>query len=139
MVRRIVDVTTPNQMTPNDTRYERRYNRALPVLVCPSKKEKPSLDQLYVGITQDFSDSGMGLISPQVISSLEYIIGVWPVHENVPDPIFFLCKLAHHQRMTPDFWFAGLVIEKHLLLGSRGKYAKLNQATRELLRPIFED
>ena len=134
VMRHIVDVTTPNKSTPNDTRADRRYNRSLAVLMVPSKDTKPFLSEAYVAITQDFSDSGVAVISPRPISHLQYIVSVWPPADNVPEPIFLACVLAHHHQFAPDFWFAGLEVSQVLPASTRGDAGKLRELARAALR-----
>ena len=134
VMRQIVDITTPNKGVPDDTRVDRRYNRSLPVLMVPSKGKKPILSEGFVGITQDFSDSGVAIISPRPIKHLEYIVSVWPYDDNVPEPYFLYCKLAHHHPFAPDFWFAGLEVVEVLSPSTRGDAGRVRELARMALR-----
>ena len=51
-IRRLCDVTTPNLPVLDNSREEDRFNRSLPVIICPWADDKPVIDQLTVAITR---------------------------------------------------------------------------------------
>jgi hypothetical protein len=87
-MRRIVDLTTPHLLRPNENRNENRYNRGLPVAFCPWVGGRPDTSVLALGFTKDLSDSGLSILTTTEIKSEDVVYTI------IVDP-----------EITSGFWF----------------------------------
>ena len=88
-MRRIIDLTSPNRPRADDSRHDMRYNRSIPVICCPWRKNKPDTTQLTVGITKDLTDSGMGIITTCDLQAEEIVVMVELPQSDTNEPWIF--------------------------------------------------
>lgn len=137
-IRKIVDVTTPNRPVGYDQRMDRRYNRTLPVVICPSVDDRPDVRSSLMGISQDFSDHGLAVISSEPIPEAEYFVAVWPAHEECTEPTFFRVNLVSCRNFAHGFWSNGFLVTEVMNVEHRDKLAQFKQVAVTALRPAPE-
>ena len=87
-MRRIVDLTTPALLRANEVRDETRYNRGLPVALCPWIDDRPDTSIVALGFTKDLSDHGLSLLTTTELKN--------------EDVVF---TIAVDQEISSEFWF----------------------------------
>lgn len=138
-VRRIIDLTTPNKPTPDDQRYELRYNRTMPVLLHPWLKSRPNLQRTSIGITKDISDRGMGLIAISELTARQYVITLWPRNESVDEPYHFIANLRDIRKLSLGMWTVGFEFEDLLHSAAPKWVESLNDIARQALLPDADE
>jgi len=133
-IRRVIDVTTPNRMTPQEGRRELRYNRSFPVTYCPWKKDTVFVEEVSIAFTQDLSDHGLGILSVQPIEYDELVVSVWPDPVALSDPYHFLASVRDRRSAAAGIWAIGLMIEGFLNESHRYELASLDKIARNVLQ-----
>jgi hypothetical protein len=131
-IRRLIDLTAPNRpaFEGNELRCENRYCRALPILLSPIIDNIPILSESFAGTTQEFSDSGLRLITQERLTADEYCASIWP---RVPDqlsPLHIVCKTREFQQITANMWSTGLQVMWMLDIEDKLASRKLDQLAR---------
>ena len=108
-IRRICDLTTPNLMTQTISgRSENRYNRAIPTLLSPWKRDQPVVEGSTICLTCDLSDRGVGLVLSKPSNFEKVLIGYWIPSTNMPEPWFFIGEVKRTHAMGGGFWALGV-------------------------------
>jgi hypothetical protein len=138
-LRRLCDLTTPNAMrlAPDGRgqRSEDRYNRCLPALICPWTERGPVADACLLGLTRDFSDRGIGLVSAENVTSERVVVGFFVRSDVMPEPWFFLGAVVRSVPICGHFWSLG--VEFHALANAEHpeKLGELRELATSLLQP----
>jgi hypothetical protein len=135
IMRRLVDVTTPNVSMVEEMRMERRYNRTLPVMVAPSVKGRPDGNALSHAVSHDFSDRGLAIISSTPLSGEEFFVSVWPMSKAFDEPLHLKCALCSCHPISTVFWSCGFSVLEIMNLHQRTVVASLDAIARKTLRP----
>jgi hypothetical protein len=111
-VRRLIDATSPNRPTlvGDELRSENRYCRSFPILLTPMKDNLPILNESFAGVTQEFSDSGLSLITLEILTADEYCASIWPRISEQQSPLHIVCQTRTSQKLTANMWTTGLQI-----------------------------
>ena len=126
-IRKICDCTTPNNThSPNITRTENRYNRTIPVVLCPWINDKPVMEHASIVLTKDMCDRGVGIILQRPLNDDEVAIGFNIGEPSMQEPWFFRAKVQRNYAIGGGFWLAGLELEE-----------LLNDVYRHELGPIW--
>ena len=72
-MRRILDLTTPRMRT-DEKRINSRYNRGLPVAICPWSQGKPVVSELILCMTRDLSDNGISVLTTSDIDFFDEVV-----------------------------------------------------------------
>ena len=89
-MRRICDFSVPNRCHAiEQPRSENRYNRTLPVLLCPWDEGRPLAEQAMFAITKDISDRGVSVVTAGPIEGAFAVAFALPASE-ANEPWFFL-------------------------------------------------
>ncbi len=75
-LRRIMDLTTPGLVREDENRVHSRYNRGLPVAICPWDGSQPDTETLALGFTRDISDGGLSLLTTTELKSDEVVFAI---------------------------------------------------------------
>ncbi len=89
-MRRIIDLTSPNRPRADDGRHDLRYNRSIPVVCCPWRKNRPDTSQVTVGITKDLTDVGMGVITTCDLEADKIAVMIELDNSDAPEPWMFV-------------------------------------------------
>jgi hypothetical protein len=126
-IRRIIDLTIPNKTdSGNLPRYENRYNRSVPVLLCPWKDDEPLLSETIVAITKDIADRGIGIILTQPFAAETMVLGFCLDEVTALEPWFFLGVRRHNIAIGGDFWLLGIELTEFI-----------SETCREQLEPLI--
>ena len=135
-IRRIIDVTTPNRPMPDDQRFELRYNRTLPVLLHPWVNGKPVFGSTSIGFTRDLSDRGIGLIAISEPTAPQYVVSIWPHHEEIEEPYHFIATLCEARVHALGMWTTGFELDELLNATAPKWLIKLNDVAEKALLPL---
>ena len=136
-IRRLCDVTTPNLSVADNNRSEDRFNRSLPVIICPWVDDAPVIEQLTVAITRDLSDQGVGLIRNEPLTAEEVVVGFWLEGDNMDEPWYFRASVQSSQRIGGGYWLVGVLLEEFMNKNHRPRLEPLDICA-DFLRPSFE-
>jgi len=96
-----------NTVRMQDSRQEQRSNATVPVMVVPYVDGRPVVDDAFPATTKDLSAVGIGIVARQAMPAEEVLIGFRA--DNDDDDVFFIrAKVKHQERISPDFYQAGL-------------------------------
>lgn len=139
LVRHIIDVTIPNKPVANDKRGERRFNRTLPAVMAPIRLGKPDLKRCFMGLSQDFSDHSLAIVTTNPLKIERCFASLWPSSSDFPTPIHLRCRVASCRSLALGFWTAGLVIEDVMNIKHPGLVARLDKVARRALDGAAND
>ncbi|MFN3192206.1 MAG: hypothetical protein ACE361_16965 [Aureliella sp.] len=134
IIRRIIDVTTPNKPFADDTRSDRRFNRTLPVVVSQLKGNKPDPSTAIMALTHDLCDRGLSIVAMEELSDEKYFVSIWPNHETYDEPVTMQCILRNCHPVAHGFWAAGFAVEEVLNIDRRDDIDKITQVASRALR-----
>lgn len=134
LLRRVIDVTTPNRPVGPEGRSERRFNRMLPAVIAPASGRRPDVSRSMMAITQDISDRGISVVALEMLQEEHYFVSVWPSDGGFDDPLHFRCKLANCRSIAHGFWVAGFTIESVMNLVHMNLVSELNEVAMTALR-----
>ncbi len=137
-IRRLQDITIPNNPVPDCNRAEQRFNRALPVLICPWVEEQPVTDQMTIAVTKDISDLGLGLIRESPLNVQEIVVAFWLDYGDMSEPWHFKATVNSNQQLGGGFWLVGTSLDEFLTQNYREVLKPLEMAA-DFLRPSFDE
>lgn len=112
-IRRVIDLTTPKVVPSSELRADRRYARALTVILFPWINGVADQENLILGVTQDISDSGISVLTTSEITSEESAL-VFVIENNDKKCLpFFKVKVVRHS-LKATFNKYGLVADDYL-------------------------
>lgn len=126
-------MTSPNIPTVDEGRSERRYNRSIPVLVCPWDGEELVVEKCVTAITKDMSDRGLSLILHHPLSGDQVIIGFWLPAADMEEPWFFRAGRRSACPLGGGFWQIGFELREYMNREWREKLEALQPAARQLV------
>ena len=124
-MRRIVDLSTP-RLRHDDKRVDKRYNRGLPVAICPWWKGQPDISEVVLCMTRDLSDKGISVITTAELVYEEVVFTILLDSETSTDLCFFQATMVRQNRFF-GFGEYGLRVNEYL-----------NVSHRRLIRPFLE-
>lgn len=133
-IRRIVDLTTPDRPVAEDCRLDRRYNRTLPVVLCPALNGTPNLRESVMALTQDLCDRGIGLTTLEPIPEGEYYVSIWPNNSEQQEPVHFRCDARDSRQIAHGFWATGMQILEVMNANGRFETGGLTKLAQRALR-----
>ena len=128
-IRRIIDLTTPEYLRTEESRYARRYSRALAMTMWPWVKGRPDEQSVMLGITKDISDSGVCVLSTCRIDCEQVVFTFLVESEEFTDLAFFLGIVARKTRRS-GFREYGLRVTEFLNDGYRNQLLALESQIR---------
>lgn len=136
-IRRLIDLTIPNNDRKRSTnRFENRYNRPIPALLCPWKDGEPIVSEALFVVTKDIADRGIGFILNQPCAATDVVIGfALQGIEHDELPCFFLCKRRSNVAIGGGFWLQGVEVEEFVNLSYHDELKPLIPLARKLLPP----
>jgi len=137
-IRRICNGTTPNNTHASeneDGRSENRYNRTIPVLLCPWEVTEPRLEKLTTALTKDLCDRGVGLTLPHPFAADEIALGFNLGEPVMQEPWFFRAKLHRNTPLGGGFWLIGAELTEFLNDNYRYELEPLLKAAEKLRPP----
>ena len=132
-MRRVCDRTTPNLPVYDDNRAESRYNRSIPILVCPTSAGVTLLDESLIGVTSNLSEHSIGLITHSPLNWLQGIAGIWLGPKIMDAPRFFQVSIQATRQVGGGFWQAGIQLDDALNRRESADLGILNQAVLRLM------
>ena len=134
-VRKICDLTAPNMPSVEEGRCERRYNRSLPVILCPWKDEELFTDKCVMAITKDISDQGLSLILTHPLGADQMIIAFWLRAAELEEPWCFRVRQRSEWPLGGGFWQIGFELREYMNREWREKLKALRPVAAGLLPP----
>jgi hypothetical protein len=134
-MRRLCDLTAPNIATLEQDRIENRYNRTLPVLLCPWIDEGPVVEQCTVVLTRDLSDRGVGLVVSDCPQTQRVVVAFWLSRQEMKEPWFFLGETHHAAPLGGGFWSLGVKLTEYANDDYREQLRHLLPRAAKLLPP----
>ncbi|MEM8734641.1 MAG: hypothetical protein AAGG44_10490 [Planctomycetota bacterium] len=134
IIRRIIDVTTPNKPFADDTRGDRRFNRTLPVVVSKLKNDKPDASTAIMALTHDMCDRGLSVVAMEELTDEKYFVSIWPTHETYDEPVTMQCILRNCHAVAHGFWAAGFAVEEVLNIDRSDEIEKITAVASRALR-----
>lgn len=132
MIRRLVDLTTPNQSMTEDVRKERRYNRCIPVVISDwDPKQGPTTDHIGLGFTTDLSDHGFGVLTQHRPKTADNVISFY-LPQDMTAPLYFITVLTTYRKQPGGFHKLGYRVTGCMDNDSGKKY-KMDEIVTELL------
>jgi hypothetical protein len=117
-MRRICDLTVPNRcVTADQARAEDRYNRTLPVLLCPWAEGRPIVRGAQFAITKDLSDRGISVTTTAPIEG-EFVVAFARLEEG-SEPWFFIGKARRSSAIGGGFWTTGVELSEFVTTNYR--------------------
>lgn len=136
-LRRICDLTAPNNAAAAGLpRTENRYNRAIPVLLCPWEDHRPVTDRSAIAVTRDLSDRGVGVILTHPLDATEMAIGFYLASDTMQEPWFFRGLVTRCEPMGGGFWLLGLELVECMNENWSDELQPLFARAQKLLPPV---
>jgi hypothetical protein len=133
-LRRLCDLTTPNVSCSDEYgRSENRYNRTIPVLLCPWTNDAPLIDQAAIVLTKDIADGGLGLVVPHAHWSGNVALGFWLNEAVMSEPWFFLGAVQRSASFGGGYWCLGVELKEFANPEHGEALAPLHELARSLL------
>ena len=111
-MRNLIDATNPNQADKNCDRFDKRYNRVMPVLLAPWKNGAPIISETVVALTKDFSDTGVALILGQPFQGEMVALGYVEPHQQSTNgkvkSFFTLGEVRQNSPIGGGYWQLGV-------------------------------
>jgi len=122
LIRRAVDVSSPNR-PPSDgeLRWENRSNRTIPVLLAPFEGGEPSVCEMTIALTKDFSGQGLALVLHQPFRAESVVIGFWAEGEAE----FVLGEVRQNAPLGGGYWQVGLELTERIAVADYPALAAL--------------
>ncbi len=135
-IRRMIDLTIPNDAGVAITdRYENRFNRSIPVLLCPWERNEPVVSEAVTVVTKDIGDRGVGLILTQPYDATEVVLGFCLPEAAASEPSFFLGTKRSNVAIGGGFWLLGVQVTEFMNETWHTELAPLFPMARKLLPP----
>lgn len=132
MIRRLVDLTTPNRSMTEDVRKDRRYNRCIPVVIADwDSKDGPNTDHVGLGFTTDLSDHGFGVLTQHRPKTPDNVIAFYLPHD-MTSPLYFVTVLTTYRKQPGGFHKLGYQVTGCMNNESGNKF-KIDAIVTELL------
>ena len=112
-MRRIIDLTTPDRMRPNEKRISNRYNRALPVVIAPWHNGQADLNHVSLAITKEISESGMSILTTTQLPFVESVFSIL-VDSEIASDIWFFQGTVMRESVAFGFGEYGIRINEFL-------------------------
>jgi len=110
-MRRLIDLTTVNKASLfTSRRAETRQNRAIPILICPWRDDRPIVSEHLFGISKDLTDHGVGLIVNEPWTAQEVLVAFCHYEGTSGEPLFFRGTVRTLVEVGGGFWQIGLEI-----------------------------
>ena len=139
-LRRICDITTPNHLGMGDEgRSENRYNRTMPVLICPWRDEQAVVEKTLYGLTSDISDRGISLTLAHPHPADDLLLGLWASKEQSAEPWFFLGSVCSATAMGGGFWTIGVALSEYANDDYSEQLLEVRPKAEILLPPVKTD
>lgn len=134
-LRRVADLTVPNlQLSSTESpRSETRYNRRIPVLICPWEHGKLVLDDGAFALAADLSDNGVGLVMHQPYRCCEVVVGFWVPSSDIEEPWYFLGQSHRNVSIGGGFWTLGVELKEFANSEHRTRLKPLARFAERLL------
>ena len=132
-VNRICDLTAPNRPRSEESRAETRYSRSIPIVVGPFEHDDDAANGLFVGLTRDLSDHGIGIVVDREIETEELFVAFWFGEEETQEPWFFRGRVKTQRRTGMGLWSVGIEFEEFMNRSRRKQIAPLFDRAKKLL------
>jgi len=132
-VNRICDLTAPNRPRQEENRTGTRYSRSIPIVIGPFGQDDNTTDGLFVGLTRDLSDHGIGIVVDREIETEELFVAFWFGEEETHEPWFFKGRMKTQRRTGSGLWSVGIEFEEFMNRSRRKQIAPLLERAKELL------
>ncbi len=114
-LKRVRDLTIPNWGNYDDwNRQENRFNRALPMVLCPWENGKIDEPNTIYVLTKDVSNLGISLVFFQPVHVEQVVIGLYPDADDPSQPWFFVGNTRHLTEVGGGFWTMGVQLTEFL-------------------------
>lgn len=133
-MRRVIDLTTPGYLRSEESRYSRRYLRALATAIWPWTKNNTDPERLCLGITRDVSDTGVCILTTEALDTPEIALTFLVETDNETTLSFFRATVIRESRLGSFFEY-GVHIEEYL----NHNYGAEIKALDEIIRVSFAD
>ena len=132
MIRRLVDLTTPNRPMAENVRKAKRYNRCIPVVIADwDSKDGPITDHVGLGFTTDLSDTGFGVLTQHRPKTPDNVIAIY-LPEDMTAPLYFVTVLTTYRKQPGGYHKLG-----YRVVGSMdnesGNRSSMDEIVTELL------
>jgi hypothetical protein len=104
----ISEKTSPDFFWSQDTRFENRNNRTIPITISPWNGKAPEPGPMKVALTKDISTNGICLISPFEVVDKQIVVGMFVRKMDLEEPLFFLVDVCSSFRFAEGFWQVGV-------------------------------
>ena len=128
-IRHLIDITTPNLPSVTCGRMSRRYNRTVEGIVAPWNNGQPNLDKIGIGITSDFCDNGISILTSYKMDeevSTDWVVGFWLRDLDMEEPWYFHCQVRSRSGQLGDLNKYGLEVVEFLNSEHRLQTQKLD-------------
>ncbi len=133
-IRRICDLTAPSWHCMEEGRTDKRYDRVIPVFVCPWRDEQPDLQQSLFLLTRDISDRGIGLLHTEPMAAkLPIVIGFWIAEQEQSEPWLFRAKVQISRPIGAGYWIIGTELDEYLNSNHRAVVNQIGECAARLL------
>lgn len=110
-MRRVVDLTAPNLLTSNESRQDRRYNRALATCMCPWLDGSPDHLSITIGVTKDVSDQGICVLTTSRLDVADVLVTFLVECDAQPGLAFFRAAIERENRLGGFFEYGLSIVE----------------------------
>jgi hypothetical protein len=113
LIRRIIDGSSPNLLLQREnTRWEDRSNRTIPVLLVPMAGTEIRTDEATVAVTKNLSSQGLAQVLPQPVWAEGVIIGLW----NDGQAEYVRGEIRQNVPIGGGFWQLGIELFERMLV-----------------------
>jgi hypothetical protein len=137
-LRHIREVTGLHHASPEapDNR-DHRYNRTIPILICPWKESEAVVHECDVALTRDIADRGVGVVANRPLAGGDVVLGFCVPFEGEVASWFFRGSPRHFLALEGGLWLSGIELQEFMNDNWRPQLAGLFPLAEKLLPPSF--
>lgn len=136
----VINRTDSNLPKPDDRRGDRRFLRAVPVVLAPWIESSPDPDEHAYAVTRDLSIGGMGLILQQPFKADEVVVAIRPTPLQSDEPLrapqFFLGSISGNTAIGGGFWLVSVVLSETVTPDDSAEFHRFQEYALRLAPPV---
>lgn len=122
----------------NERRAERRFLRAVPVVLAPWVDSRPDPDERAFAVTRDMSPCGMGLVLQQPFRAEGIVIGIRRTadRESPHSVQYFIGSITANTPIGGGFWLLNVELSEPVVPDESPEFRRLQESALRLAPPM---
>jgi hypothetical protein len=126
----------------DDRRGDRRFLRAVPVVLAPWTRSRPEPEEHAYAVTRDMSLGGMGLILQQPFKADDVVVAIRPTplqsDEPLRSPQFFVGSVHNNTAIGGGFWLVSVVLAETVTPDDSLEFRRFQEYAMRLAPPVVD-